>query len=234
MDPERWRHIEKLYNSAVERPPAERPALLAGADPDIGEEVEVLLAQPSGGALLDEDATDLLAESSVNQLPAGASWGHYQIEEMLGRGEMGVVYRAKDTKVDREVAIKVLPDEFAQDPHRLARLSHDAKVLASLNHPNIGHIYGVESRALVMELVEGETLSSITRPGPVPLETALSYGRQIADALEAAHEKGIIHRDLKPANIMITPGGVVKVLDFGLASVSPASSHSDSTNSPTM
>jgi eukaryotic-like serine/threonine-protein kinase len=201
MDPERWRNIEKLYESVVERSPAERAALLAQADPDIRAEVEVLLAQPSGGALLDQPAENLLGESSVIQLPAGTQVGHYQILAMLGRGGMGVVYRAKDTKLGREVAIKVLPDFSAQDPDRLARFNREAKVLASLNHPNIGQIYGVESQALVMELVEGETLSSLIKPGPLPIETALNYARQIAEALEAAYEKGIIHRDLKPARL---------------------------------
>jgi serine/threonine-protein kinase len=130
---------------------------------------------------------------------------------------MGEVYRAKDTKLGRDVAIKVLPDALAQAPDRLARFEREARVLASLNHPNIGHIYSVESQALVMELVEGDRLDSLVRRAPLPVDTALEYGRQIAEALEAAHEKGIVHRDLKPANIMVTPAGVVKVLDFGLA-----------------
>jgi serine/threonine-protein kinase len=125
---------------------------------------------------------------------------------------MGEVYRARDTELGREVAIKVLPDALARDPDRLARFKREAKVLATLNHPNIAQIYGVESQALVMELVEGETLQC-----PLPIKTALGYARQIAEALEAAHEKGIVHRDLKPANIMVTPVGLVKVLDFGLA-----------------
>ena len=217
MDRERWRHIEKLYESVVERSPAERAALMAEADPETRREVEVLLAQPIAGALLDQPAADLFGESSLTKLAAGAQLGHYQIVAMLGRGGMGVVYRAKDTKLGREVAIKVLPDSLAQDPDGLARFDREAKVLASLNHPNIGHIYGVESLALVMELVEGETLASLIKPGPLPIETALNYARQIAEALEAANEKGIIHRDLKPANIMVTPAGLVKVLDFGVA-----------------
>jgi hypothetical protein len=125
---------------------------------------------------------------------------------------MGDVYRAKDTELGRDVAIKVLPDALARDPERLARFKREAKVLASLNHPNIGQIYGVESQALVRELVEGATLK-----GRLAIETALNYARQIAEVLEAAHEKGIVHRDLKPANIMVTPAGVVKVVDFGLA-----------------
>src|SRR5579863_1806072 len=145
-------------------------------------------------------------------LASGARLGSYAIVAPLGAGGMGEVYRGRDTKLDREVAIKILPDTLAQDPERLARFEREAKVLASLNHPNIAQIYGIEDRALVMELVEGKPLE-----GPLPIETALNYTRQIAEALEAAHEKGIVHRDLKPANIMVTPVGVVKVLDFGLA-----------------
>src|SRR5205085_917150 len=123
---------------------------------------------------------------------------HYRITAKLGEGGMGEVWRATDTKLGREVAIKIIPEAFAQDAGRMARFTREAQVLASLNHPNIAAIYGVEERALVMELVEGETLH-----GPLPVETALDYASQIADALEAAHEKGIIHRDLKPANIKI-------------------------------
>jgi serine/threonine-protein kinase len=148
---------------------------------------------------------------------------------------MGEVYRARDTKLDREVAIKILPAAVSGDPERLARFEREAKVLASLNHPNIAQIYGFEESdngcALIMELVPGQTLR-----GPLPIDTALNYAQQIADALEAAHEKGIVHRDLKPANILITPAGAVKVLDFGLAAVSirengPAA---DGNNSPTL
>lgn len=153
---------------------------------------------------------------------------HYQIREKLGAGGMGEVYRATDAKLGRDVAIKLLPEAFSQDADRMARFTREAQVLASLNHPNIAAIYGVEERALVMELVEGKTLS-----GPLPPETALNYARQIADAIEAAHEKGIVHRDLKPANIMITTAGVVKVLDFGLAKAAEKRS-GDIQNSPTL
>jgi predicted Ser/Thr protein kinase len=142
----------------------------------------------------------------------GETIAHYQVTAKLGEGGMGEVYRATDTKLHRDVAIKVLPQSFAQDAERMTRFTREAQVLASLNHPNIAQIYGVEDHALVMELVEGETLT-----GPLPLETALDYAHQIADALEAAHEKGIVHRDLKPANIKVTPQGLVKILDFGLA-----------------
>src|SRR5690242_1541268 len=136
---------------------------------------------------------------------------HYRITAKLGEGGMGAVYRASDTKLNRDVAIKILPPAFAEDAARMQRFEREAQLLASLNHPNIAAIYGIEQGALVMELVEGEDLH-----GPLPIETAIDYARQIAIALEAAHEKGIIHRDLKPANIKVTPEGVVKLLDFGL------------------
>ena len=145
------------------------------------------------------------------------SIAHYKISSKLGEGAMGEVYRATDSKLGREVAIKLLPEDFARDAARMARFTREAQVLASLNHPNIAAIYGVEDRALIMELVEGQTLAERIKQGPIPLEEALEIARQIADGLEAAHDKGIVHRDLKPANIKITPGGTVKLLDFGLA-----------------
>jgi Tol biopolymer transport system component len=157
-------------------------------------------------------------------LSAGDKLGHYEVLSLLGQGGMGEVYRARDTKLKRDVALKVLPEVFAHDSGRMIRFQREAEVLASLNHPNIAAIYGLEGNALVMELVEGEMLK-----GPLPIETALDYAKQIADALEAAHEKNITHRDLKPANIMITPAGVVKVLDFGLAAYSPDREGGDST-----
>src|SRR5437870_3938838 len=142
---------------------------------------------------------------------------HYRITAKLGEGGMGEVYRATDTKLGREVAIKILPESFAHDRDRMARFAREAQVLASLNHPNIAAIYSVEDRALVMELVEGPTLAERMANGAVPLPEALDIARQMADALEAAHEKGVVHRDLKPANVKVNPDGIVKVLDFGLA-----------------
>jgi len=146
---------------------------------------------------------------------------HYKILEKIGQGGMGEVYRASDTKLHRDVAIKLLPEVFASDPDRMARFSREAQVLASLSHPNIAAIHGLEDsggrRALVMELVEGETLAERLKKGPLPLEEALGIARQVAEALEEAHERGIIHRDLKPANVKVTPAGSVKLLDFGLA-----------------
>src|SRR5258705_3516265 len=154
-------------------------------------------------------------------LAAGTRLGPYEILSALGAGGMGEVYRAHDTKLGRDVALKVIPDTFALDPDRLARFQREAKVLASLNHPHIAAIYGIEDsgeiHALVLELVEGETLADRIARGPIPLDDALPIAKQIAEALEAAHDQGIIHRDLKPANIKVTRDGVVKWLDFGLA-----------------
>src|SRR5215510_2169286 len=151
----------------------------------------------------------------------GARIGAYEVLAPIGRGGMGEVYRATDTRLKRDVALKILPDTFANDPERLARFQREAEVLASLSHPNIAGIYGIEesngTRALVMELIEGEDLSQRISRGPIPLDEALPIARQIAEALEAAHEQGIVHRDLKPANIKIRSDGTVKVLDFGLA-----------------
>src|SRR5215831_18751193 len=166
-------------------------------------------------------------------LTPGDLFGPYEILAPLGAGGMGEVYRARDRKLDREVAIKVLPALLAQDRDRLARFEREAKVLASLNHPNIAHIYGLEqrgeTRALAIELVPGAILS-----GPLPIETVLKYALQIAEALETAHEKGITHRDLKPANIMITPDGIVKLLDFGLAVILASCGTGDPLSSPTI
>jgi serine/threonine-protein kinase len=160
-----------------------------------------------------------------------STFAHYRIVCKLGEGGMGAVYRATDTKLGRDVAIKVLPEAFAADAGRMARFEREAQVLAALNHVNIATIYGVEQGALIMELVEGADLA-----GPVPVETAIQYARQIAAGLEAAHEKGIVHRDLKPANIKVTPEGVVKLLDFGLARATEESplSSSSATMSPTL
>jgi eukaryotic-like serine/threonine-protein kinase len=172
-------------------------------------------------------------------LSVGSRLGPYEILSPLGAGGMGEVYRARDTKLNRDVAIKVLPTLFAGDAERLARFTREAQTLAALNHPNIAHIHGLEEsngvRALVMELVEGEDLSQRIARGPIPIDEALPIAKQIADALEAAHEQGIIHRDLKPANIKITPDGIVKVLDFGLAKAMDAvGSAPNVTQSPTI
>ena len=151
----------------------------------------------------------------------GKTLAHYEITSQLGKGGMGEVYQAKDQKLGRDVAIKVLPEEFAKAADRVARFQREAKLLASLNHPNIAAIYGIEesdgTNFLVMELVEGNTLEDRIKSGSIPVDEALKLSLQITEALEAAHEKGVIHRDLKPANIKVTSEGKVKVLDFGLA-----------------
>jgi serine/threonine protein kinase/Tol biopolymer transport system component len=172
-------------------------------------------------------------------LTAGTRLGSYEILSLLGVGGMGEVYRAHDTKLNRDVALKVLPAEFASDPARMARFKREAQLLASLNHPSIAAIYGLEecdgASALIMELAEGPTLADRISHGPVPLDEALPIARQIAEALEAAHEKGIIHRDLKPANVKVTPEGAVKVLDFDLAkALEGEAAEADGSDSPTL
>ena len=171
-------------------------------------------------------------------LSPGAWLGSYEVTARIGAGGMGEVYQARDTKLDRDVALKVLPDAFTSDPDRLARFEREAKVLASLNHPNIGHIYGLEeaegTKALVLELVEGPTLADRIAEGPIPVDEVLPIAKQIAEALEAAHEQGIIHRDLKPANVKVKADGTVKVLDFGLAKAFQPDSGSEPSESPTM
>jgi serine/threonine protein kinase len=168
----------------------------------------------------------------------GKTLAHYEITSRLGKGGMGEVYQAKDRKLGRDVAIKVLPEEFAKDADRVSRFQREAKLLASLNHPNIAAIYGLEESGgknfLVLELVEGDTLADQIKKGPIPVEETLRLALQIAEALEAAHEKGVIHRDLKPANIKVTPDGKVKVLDFGLAKAFAPDREMNRSNSPTL
>src|SRR5262249_10705490 len=170
-------------------------------------------------------------------IPSGR-FGPYEIGALLGAGGMGEVYRARDVKLQRDVAIKILPASVAGDADRLARFTREAQALAALNHPHIAHVHGLEEadgvRALVMEFVDGETLAARLARGPIPLDEALPIARQIAEALEAAHGKGIVHRDLKPANIMVTRDGQAKVLDFGLAKSSDPTSPADLANSPTL
>src|SRR5262245_9163029 len=219
MTTERWRQIEALYHAASERDDGDRSRFLdeaCGDDRELRREVESLLEQPSL-----EGMSSLAWRSAA---PSGKRIdfiGHYRVIGKLGEGGMGEVYRATDTKLKREVAIKVLPEAFANNPDRMARFRREAQVLASLNHPNIAVIHSVEERALVLELVEGPTLAERIARGPISLDEALAIAGQIAEALECAHEKGIIHRDLKPANIKITSEGRVKVLDFGLAKAVP-------------
>ena len=172
-------------------------------------------------------------------MESGNKLGHYTISTLLGKGGMGEVWRARDTKLGREVAIKTLPEEFAKDADRLARFEREARLLASLNHPNIAAIHGFEedngTHFLVLELIEGDTLADQLKRGAIAVEESLKLALQIAEALEAAHEKGVVHRDLKPANIKVTDDGKVKVLDFGLAKAFEGDAAGASvSNSPTL
>jgi Tol biopolymer transport system component len=244
MTRERWERIQELYHSAWAYAESDRARFLADAcagDDTLQREVQALLDQPvSTGRFIDflgGPAPAHLHTAGANL--TGRRLGSYQVLSLLGRGGMGEVYRAHDAKLGRDVAIKVLPAMFTADAERLARFDSEARMLAALNHPHIGAIYGLEDAdrvpALVLELVEGETLADRLHRGPISPRDALAMARQIADALDAAHRKGIIHRDLKPGNIKITPDGVVKVLDFGLAKAvaSDVASTQDVSQSPT-
>jgi eukaryotic-like serine/threonine-protein kinase len=231
---DRWRKVADVYGAAQDKTPSGRLPFVREAsagDSDLRRQVESLLAQDDQPHVLDIPLPETAAEILDNpHVQSGTLVGPYRIESLLGVGGMGEVYRARDTKLNRNVAIKILPPAFASDPDRLARFKREAQVLASLNHPNVGGIYGFEDEggihALVLELVEGPTLADLLASGSrlqasgrggLPIDDALAIARQIADALEAAHEQGIIHRDLKPANIKVREDGTVKVLDFGLA-----------------
>ena len=233
MTPDRWAEVERLYHAALARDAGERVAYLreiCAGDVALQREVELLLAQQASveGSLA-QPAVSVAAEM-VSQPPGamliGRQIGVYQLRALLGAGGMAEVYRARDTKLGRDVAIKILSQSVTTDPDLLARFEREARVLAALNHPNIATIHGIEQsdgvRGIVIELVEGETLAERIRRGRLPIPEVLDNARQITEALDAAHEKGIVHRDLKPANIKITAAGVVKVLDFGLAKVALA------------
>ena len=219
-----WRRVEEIVHAALERSPGERLAFVrnaCGSDDSLRVEVESLLRNASAA---DKSALKI---GNLGLDLIGQQIGVYRVDALLGAGGMGEVYRARDTKLQRDVAIKALPVVFTGDSDRRARFEREARVLASLNHPHIGAIYGLEESQgtsyLVLELVEGITLADRIAKGPLSLSDSLEIARQIADALEAAHEKGIVHRDLKPANIKLTADGKVKVLDFGLAKLSQSS-----------
>ncbi len=224
---DRWRQVEELFHRALEREEPDRSAFLDEAcagDEALRRDVESLLAEEAESGFMETPAMEGEARELAQENRPGLEGrriGTFEILSLLGRGGMGEVWRARDAKLRREVAVKTLPEEFANDKERLARFEREATLLASLNHPNIASIYGLEedrdTRFLVLELVEGDTLAELLAAGPLPVESALNIAVQIADALEAAHESGVIHRDLKPANIKVTPDGKVKVLDFGLA-----------------
>ena len=244
MTPDRERDVERICHETLERPIADRAGFLAeacGGDEAVRAEVEELLAQDAAaGSFLERPALVEAARELGTPSPAlrpGQKLGSYTVVSRLGSGGLGEVYRARDATLRREVAIKVLPTLFTSDPKRLDRFEREALLLASLNHPNIATIHGVEhaegTHALILEVVEGETLAERLQAAALrgqsglglPLSDALTIARQIAEGLEAAHEKGIIHRDLKPTNIKIRPDGVVKLLDFGLAKAAAGDAH---------
>jgi serine/threonine protein kinase len=225
MTPERYQRVIELFQAASDCGPDARPALLAEAcagDDDLRREVEAMLAADAqAGGFLEQPADDFAA-AALTARKSGSLIGqrisHYEVISLLGVGGMGEVYRAKDARLNRDVAIKFADEAFSD------RFEREARTIAALNHPNICTLHDVGPNYLVMELVEGETLAKRIKRGALPWNDALSIAKQIADALEASHEKGIIHRDLKPANIKIKPDGTVKVLDFGLAKMAPNAS----------
>jgi serine/threonine protein kinase/Tol biopolymer transport system component len=225
MTPERWRQVTSLFNAVQTSDVSRQAAFLddaCGNDAELRAEVEALLSLQRGADAVSTSA--LFAD--LPQLSPGTSLGVYRLDVLVGAGGMGQVYRATDTRLHRQVAIKVLVPGLAVDPEFTARFEREGRLLASLNHPNIASIYGLEEaeglQALVLEFVDGPTLAERLERGALTVTEALTIARQIASALDAAHERGIIHRDLKPANIKIAPGGVVKVLDFGIARASAA------------
>jgi Tol biopolymer transport system component/predicted Ser/Thr protein kinase len=211
MTPERWRQLEGLYDAVKDLSPRERSARLKDADPDLRSAMEAVFAQE--GSALEHPALEVYASllQTVTVFSVGMQLGPYKIERKIGEGGMGEVYRATDTRLARAVAIKTCREEFSE------RFQREARTIASLNHPHICSIYDVGPNYLVMELLDGEALAAKLKRGKFSIEQTLLWGRQIADALSAAHAKGIVHRDIKPANVMITSSGLVKVLDFGLA-----------------
>ena len=225
MPQDRWKKVEETFHTAMERPAQERSAYLdsvCAGDVELRREVESLLSELAESKGFMELPAGGLSIASLD-LPSleGRSLNHYQIGPLVGSGGMAEVYRARDTKLGRDVAIKVLHEVRFVDRTVLEPIYREARVLASLNQPNIASIYGIEEAdglcGLVLELVEGETLADRIRRGGMPTSDAVAIARQIAAGLQAAHAKGIIHRDLKPANIKVTPDGIVKLVDFGLA-----------------
>src|SRR5437867_1370712 len=230
MNPQRWHQVEQIYNSVLERNPDERDAFLervCAGDEALRKEVESLLACNSEAAAFIESpaveaAAKTLAEDSEHRTNlVGRTLLHYSLLERIGEGGMGVVYKAHDNRLKRDIAIKVLPDIFAEDPQRLARFEREARAVAALSHPNILGIHDLCSTDgvtfAVMELLDGETMRERLKESGLPVRKAIDYAMQMAQGLAPAHERGIVHRDLKPENVFITKEGRVKILDFGLA-----------------
>jgi eukaryotic-like serine/threonine-protein kinase len=230
MKPDRWQHIEQLYHSALKQEPSQRAAFLKEAcvgDEGLRKEVESLLAhQPQAESFIETRALEEAAQAMVEnqgQSLVGQQIGSYKVLSLLGEGGMGEVYLAQDPRLDRTIALKILPAELASDPDRMRRFVREAKAASALKHPNVAHIYEIGDSAgtnfIAMEYVEGETLAAQINGRPLETAEMVEVGLQVADALDEAHSRGIIHRDIKPGNLMLTPRGQVKVLDFGLAKV---------------
>ena len=245
MKPDRWQKIDEIFHAALQYKPDERKAFIEEAcrgDEELRRELESLLAEErEADQFIEQPAMEVVAKDLADEQRDAliGNIGPYKILSLLGAGGMGEVYRAEDSHLKRQVAVKVLASRFVEDRERMKRFQREAHLLASLNHPNIAAIYGLEEsnsvRALVMELVEGRTLADRMAAGPIPLDEALPIALQMAEALEYSHEKGVIHRDLKPANVKLTPEGTVKVLDFGLAkALEDGSTSSDLEKSPTL
>ena len=250
MTPERWREIERLYHAALERDAGERAAFLAMPAEVmthcVGEVESLLDHQPRANDFIETrrpcrarlaSAVRRLEQSSVPGRFVGRIFGSYEVKALIAAGGMGEVYRAVDTRLNRTVAIKTLPEHLSDDPERRERFKREARIVSSLNHPHICTLYDVgmqdDIHFLVMEHIDGETLQTRLERGPLPLAHALEYAIQIVDALDKAHRRGVIHRDLKPGNVMLTKPGV-KLLDFGLATTAHAAGrHRDSTAPPT-
>src|SRR5262249_12894406 len=232
--PERWQELKQLVGSALGVPEAEREAFVRGRasqDPELCGQALSLLSSPNlvegflsapaveaAGSILDS-----VVEERRAPIPPGALFGPYEIVGLIGAGGMGEVYKARDERLKRDVAVKVLPSAFTENSDRLRRFEREARAAGGLNHPNILAIYDIGSREgapyVVSELLEGETLRSRLTSGALPTRKAIDYAVQVARGLAAAHEKGIVHRDLKPENLFVTKDGRVKILDFGLAKV---------------
>src|SRR5271167_4294224 len=235
MSSGRWERTKEILEQALRLAPQERPAYLGaacGADADLRRELESLIAsyEEAGSSFLGADASEVLELTPPRAFFSGTKLGPYELIELLGNGGMGEVYRARDARLDRIVAIKILPAAFSADHERLHRFEREARSASGLNHPNIVTIYELgqdhSCHYIAMELVEGKTLRELLRSSLLPMRKAIEIAAQIADGLTKAHEAGITHRDLKPENLMVTHDGLVKILDFGLVKNSPAGEQS--------